>query len=396
MKLMKGASPFVKKQLIAFAIASVAGIVFLAMTFLRVPEALGINRYEVDVELVQGAGLYEGAEVTYLGHPVGKVTSMTVHGDGLTARLSLVSDTEIPASVRADIHSRSAVGEQYVALSNTDLADGADAAADDGELLADGDTIPVSRTSVPVEIGPVLDNVYALVQSLDADQLQTVLNETSRGLDGRTGDLQTILDDGAQLLALADENFAPTASLIRGTGPLLGTINGHSENVRRLTRNLQQVTAELRAGDDDIRALLADGPRFADTTNGLLDDLEGNLPPLLQDANAIARVLSIFDPNLQQILSDYPLALSYVQSVTVPGLSDHAVRLTIANIDDPPECTEGFLPPSQWTSPFDDSPRPTPLLFCTAPNDDPRAVRGARNIPCPQQPWRREGDVSRC
>lgn len=389
--LMKGASPFVKKQLVAFAIASVVGIVFLSMTFLRVPETLGVGRYHVDVQFARGAGLYEGAEVTYLGHPVGKVSSMTVHGDGLTAELSLDTDTEIPATVRADIHSRSAVGEQYVALSNADPDN-----ATGTEILADGDTIPESRTSAPVEIGPVLDNIYALVESLDADQLNTVLTQISRGLEGRTGDLQTILDDGAQLLALADQNFGPTASLIRDTGPLLGTINGTSEHVRRLTRNLAQVTAELRAGDDDIRNLLADGPRFADTTNGLIDDLAGNLPPLLHNANTITRVLSTFDPHLQQILSDYPLAVAIVQSITLPAANDHAGRLTVANVNDPPECTQGFVPPSQWTSPFDDSPRRTPLVFCTAPHSDPRAVRGARNIPCPLDSARREGDVSRC
>jgi phospholipid/cholesterol/gamma-HCH transport system substrate-binding protein len=386
--LMKGASPFVKKQLIAFAIASVVGIAVLAMTFLRVPETLGVNRYHVTVEFAQGAGLYEGAEVTYLGHPVGKVSSMKVDGDRLVAELNLDSDTEIPASVDADIHSRSAVGEQYVALRN------ASAASDD--VLADGDTIPLARTSAPVEIGPVLDHVYDLVQSLDEEQLDTLLAETSRGLDGRTGDLQSILDDGAQLLTLADENFAPTASLIRDTGPLLSTINGESPHVRRLTHNLRQVTAELRAGDDDIRRLLADGPRFADTTNGLLDDLEADLPPLLQDASSIAQVLTLFDPHLQQLLSDYPLALSKVQSVTVPALDDHAVRLTVGNIDDPPECTDGFLPPDEWTSPFDEAPRSTPLLYCTAPHDDPRAVRGARNLPCPADFARREGDISQC
>jgi len=90
---MKGASSFVKKQLIAFAIASVVGLVLLCMTFLRVPEALGINRYQVQAEFAQAAGLYEGAEVTYLGHPVGKVTSMEVEGDLLVAELTLVSDT---------------------------------------------------------------------------------------------------------------------------------------------------------------------------------------------------------------------------------------------------------------------------------------------------------------
>jgi phospholipid/cholesterol/gamma-HCH transport system substrate-binding protein len=388
MKVMKGASPLIKKQLIAFGIASVVGIVVLAMTFLRVPETVGFQRYEVDVEFKQAAGLYEGAEVTYLGHPVGKVESMEVKGDHLVARLNLASDTEVPASVGAEIHSRSAVGEQYVDLVETD--------AGGDEVLADGDLIPMTRTSAPVEIGPVLDNVYALVESLDEKQLSILLRETSAGLDGRTGDLQTILDDGAALIALADANFDQTAALIRGTGPLLAKINGRSDNIGRFTRNLQQVTDELRAGDADIRALLDRGPEFAETTNVLLDDLESDLPPLLQSTNTVSRVLNLYDPYLRQILSDYPLAAAAVQSVTMPAIDDKAVRLTLANFADPPECIEGFVPVSDWASPFDTSPRKNPLVFCTAPHDDPRAVRGARNIPCPQNPARREGDAAAC
>jgi phospholipid/cholesterol/gamma-HCH transport system substrate-binding protein len=385
---VKGASSFVKKQLVAFAVASVVGIVVLSMTFLRVPEALGINRYTIEAEFAQGAGLYEGAEVTYLGHPVGKVTSMTVEGDRLVAELTLVSDTAVPASVHADIHSRSAVGEQYVSLRPT--------GSPTDEDLADGDVIPLARTSAPVEIGPVLDNVYALVQSLDEQKLQLLLDETGRGLDGRTGDLQAILDDSAALIDLADANYAQTAALIRGAGPLLHTINAKSANILHLTDNLQQVTAELRAGDDDLRVLLDRGPEFAGTTNQLIDDLETDLPPLLDSTNTVARVVSRYDSYLQQILSDYPLAVSAVQSVTLPALDDRAVRLTLSNIADPPECIDGFLPPERWASPFDVSPRPTPLVFCTAPHEDPRAVRGGRNVPCPQEPGRREGDATRC
>jgi phospholipid/cholesterol/gamma-HCH transport system substrate-binding protein len=387
-KVLKGASPLIKKQLIAFGIASVIGIVVLAMTFLRVPETLGLQRYEVEVEFKQAAGLYEGAEVTYLGHPVGKVKAMDVAGDHLVARLNLTTDTDIPASVGAEIHSRSAVGEQYVALVETD--------AGGQDVLADGDRIPMSRTSAPVEIGPVLDNVHALVESLDEEQLSVLLRETSRGLEGRTGDLQTILDDGAALIQLADDNFEETAGLIRGAGPLLSTINGRSDNIVRLTRNLQQVTDELRAGDADLRALLDRGPGFADTTNDLLDDLETDLPPLLEAINTVSGVLNLYDPYLRQILSDYPLAAAIVQSVTLPAVDDKAVHLTLANFADPPECIEGFVPVSDWASPFDTSPRKNPLVFCTAPHDDPRAVRGARNIPCPQNPARREGDAAAC
>lgn len=387
---MKGASPLIKKQLIAFGIASVIGIVVLGMTFLRVPETLGFDRYEVEVEFRQGAGLYEGAEVTYLGHPVGRVKSLEVKGDHLVARLNLATSTEIPADVSAEIHSRSAVGEQYVGLVPAADAD------TDKETLADGGLIPMDRTSAPVEIGPVLDNVYALVESLDEKQLSILLRETSAGLNGRTGDLQTILDAGGEFIALADANFEQTSGLIQGAGPLLSTINGKSDNIGRLTQNLAQVTAELRAGDDDIRALLEQGPEFAETTNVLLDDLESDLPPLLQTTNTVSRVLNLYDPYLRQILSDYPLAVATVQSVTMPAVDDKAVRLTLANLADPPECIEGFVPPQQWASPFDTSPRKNRLVFCTAPHDDPRAVRGARNIPCPQNPARREGDASEC
>jgi phospholipid/cholesterol/gamma-HCH transport system substrate-binding protein len=38
----------------------------------------------------------------------------------------------------------------------------------------------------------------------------------------------------------------------------------------------------------------------------------------------------------------------------------------------------------------------TPLYYCTAPRNDARAVRGARNIPCPNDPGRREATPEQC
>lgn len=391
MMILKGAPPIIRKQLIAFGIASVIGAVVLAVSFLRVPEELGIGRHTVAVEFAQGAGLYPGAEVTYLGHPVGKVEDMELEGDRLVATLSLVDDVEVPASVTAEIHSRSAVGEQYVSL-----VPAVASASASGPRLADGDRIPADRTSYPVEIGPVLDNVQALVGSLDEERLSALIDESGQAFNGRVGDLQTILDSGSSLIQTAEANFRPTADLLRDLGPVLGTVNGESDGITRLTRNLDQVTAELRAGDDDLRALLAAGPGFSQETLALVDDLSVSLPTLLARTNPVLGVLRTYDSYLAQILSDYPLAAATVQSVTIPALSDKAVRLTVANADKPPECVKGFVPARKWASPFDVSPRRTPLVYCQQPADDPRGVRGARNIPCPKDPSRREGDAAKC
>lgn len=389
---MKGASSLVKKQLIAFAIASAVGIVVLAMTFLHVPEALGIGRYHVTADFKQAAGLYTGAEVTYLGDPIGKVDSLQVDGDHVVADLKLSTDVKVPADVTAAIHSRSAVGEQYVDLTPpSSPADGPT-----GPSLADGSAIPLARTSYPVEIGPVLDNVEALVKSLHQDKLNSLLHETDRGLTGRAGDLQDILDLSTDLVDKADANLAPTRQLLADAEPVLATVNGHSGNIARLTRNLDSVTAELRAGDGDLRTLLAAGPGFSRTTTGFVDQLGRQLPGLFAQTNPVAQVLALYNPSLAQLFSDYPVALSAVQSVTLQNFSDHVVRLTLANIMDPPECTRGYLPVSKWAGPLENEPRRTPLVYCAASHSDPRDVRGARNIPCPNDPARREADAARC
>lgn len=385
--LLKGASPLVKKQLVAFGIASIVGAIILAVTFLRVPEQLGVGRYAVTAEFAQGAGLYSGAEVTYLGHPVGEVTGMELSKDGLLAELSLTDDVDVPSTVIAEIRSRSAVGEQYVAL----VPNAIDANVGP---LSRTDRIPLERTSYPVEIGPVLDNVQALVASIDEKSLSTLIDESGTALSGRVGELQTILDSSSSLLAIADANFRPAAQLLRDLEPVLTTVNGEARGIARLTRNLDQLSAELRAGDIDLRALLSAGPGFTAQWLALFDDLSVSLPPLLANANPVLGTLGLYNSHLEQLLSDYPVAVATVQSVVGPG-SNH-VRLSLANVNKPPECISGFLPPSKWSSPFDTSDRHTPLVYCALPHDDPRGVRGARNVPCPNDPSRREAEAARC
>ena len=68
--------------------------------------------------------------------------------------------------------------------------------------------------------------------------------------------------------------------------------------------------------------------------------------------------------------------------------------LTIA---DPPACTVGFLPPSEWRSPARTDTIDTPDdLYCKLPQDSPIAVRGVRNNPCMGHPGKRAPTVEIC
>jgi phospholipid/cholesterol/gamma-HCH transport system substrate-binding protein len=68
------------------------------------------------------------------------------------------------------------------------------------------------------------------------------------------------------------------------------------------------------------------------------------------------------------------------------------------NLNLPPVCNTGFLPPQQQRVPsFEDHPdRPQGDLYCRIPQDSPFEVRGARNYPCLTAPGKRAPTVKMC
>src|SRR5690625_2570979 len=107
----------------------------------------GLKRYTVPVQLPQAGGLYPGGNVTYRGVEVGRVHAVRLSDSAVEAVLQLDSDARIPADLSAQVHSVSAVGEQYVELlPNTG----------EGPSLKDGDVISEDRTYVPPNLNALL------------------------------------------------------------------------------------------------------------------------------------------------------------------------------------------------------------------------------------------------
>jgi phospholipid/cholesterol/gamma-HCH transport system substrate-binding protein len=367
----------VKTQLVALAAASLVGTTVLGLVYLRVPEAVGLGRYSVTASFTHGAQLYDGAEVTYEGHPVGKVTDMAIADKGIDVTMSLRNDVSVPGNVLAEIHSRSAVGEQYV-----DLVPAGDASSS----LGDGDVIPVDRTSTPVEIGPLLDDVGAFADSLPARDLNRLLREAGAAFHDRREDLASLVDNSAGLIATADEHLGQTRRLIDDFDPFAAAVNDTGPEFDQATRDLAGVTAALRRSDRSIRALLDQGPGLATETTKLLDGLGETMPQLLQDLGIVSEQLAVYHDPFESILSTYPLVTAMIQSITLPFAGSHQIALDLANFNDPPACIDGFIPPDRWRDPADQSPMATPRVYCDIAASDPRVVKGARNLPCLRYP----------
>jgi virulence factor Mce-like protein len=381
---------FVRIQLTIFTIASIVGVLVMIFSYLQAPTLLGIGRITVTLELPATGGLYRFSNVTYRGVQVGKVTALSLTSQGPKATLSLDSSPNIPADLQAEVRSISAVGEQYVDLRPR---------TDSGPYLKDGSVIPVRDTTIPQAVGPMLDQVSALINSIPKDKLSGLLDESFKAFNGAGYDLGSLFDSSATVLGDMNGVADPTRTLVDDAGPLLDSQADTADAIRTWAHSLAGITEQVAAADTQLRTILQTGPAAANEVTQLLDQVKPTLPVLLANLTTIGQVAMTYHPSLQQLLVLLPPSVASTQAFGLSRnnptgfpLGDFAVSL-----GDPPACTVGFLPPSQWRSPADTSTIDTPDdLYCKLPQDSPIAVRGARNYPCMGHPGKRAPTVEIC
>lgn len=383
-------SRFVRIQLVIFSFLSVVGLIAMGTVYMRLPSLMGIGTLEVYVDLPATGGLYRFGNVTYRGVEVGKVTAIGLTEDGVRATLAIDSARRIPADLDAQVRSVSAVGEQYLDLRPR---------TDHPPYLTDGTVIAVGDTSIPEPVGPMLDSLSALVDTVPREQLNALLDEMFVGVNGAGYDLDSLMSSAGTLAEDLDSVGDVTRILVEDSVPLLDSQAQSIDAIGIWTRSLAGVTGQLVADDPQIRTLLQTGPGFARETSDLLEPMKLTLPVLLSNLISVGRLAVTYNAGLEQLLVLLPPSISMIQAVqptkNASGLGLGDFRL--GGLSDPPACTVGFLPPSQWRSPEDTETIDTPTdMYCKLPQDSDIAVRGARNIPCAVDPSKRAPTAALC
>ncbi|MDT5016046.1 MAG: phospholipid/cholesterol/gamma-HCH transport system substrate-binding protein, partial [Mycobacterium sp.] len=194
----------------AVALAGV-GVMFFPVLDLQA-KWFGIGRYTVTVQLPQAGGLYERGNVTYRGYNVGQVKSVQLTDNGVEAKISLDSDIKIPSDLNAEVHSVSAIGEQYIDL----LPRSADAPP-----LKNGDVIPRDRTTVPPNISSLVDAANKGLQAIPRDDLKTVVDEAYIAFGGLGPELARFVKGATALATDARANINELNTLVDQSKPVL-------------------------------------------------------------------------------------------------------------------------------------------------------------------------------
>jgi virulence factor Mce-like protein len=380
---------FVRIQLLIFTIIGIIGLAAMVFFYIQAPMLLGIGRITVSVELPATGGLYRFSNVTYRGVQVGKVTAVSLTAHGAKATLSLGTSPKIPANLQADVLSVSAVGEQYVDLRPR---------TDSGPYLHDGSVIAMRDTTIPQAVGPMLDQVNALVKSLPKNKIGQLLDESFQAFNGAGYDLGSLSDSASRISADSNNIVERTRTLTEDSQPLLNAQAQTTDSIRLWAHSLAGISDVLANDDSQVRTVLANGPGALDEASRLFQQIKPTLPVLLANLTTIGQIGVTYHPSIEQLLVLLPASVAYEQTAQGQNWPDGQARGDFAlTVDDPPICTVGFLPQSQWRSPSDLSDIDTPDgLYCKLPQDSPLAVRGARNYPCMGHPGKRAPTVEIC
>ena len=251
--------------------------------------------------------LYEGSDVRVLGVPIGTVESVTPSGTDVVVTMSYDPEVKIPAAADAVVISPSIVGDRYVQLTP---------AYDGGDVMADGETLDLDRTSVPLELDQIYENL---------DQLNVALGPTGANREGALSDLlevtaknfggegeqfhQTIRDfaDFSKTLSDNREEFFGSARALQG---FIGTLADNDRTVRRFNQSISDVSTVLEGEKEELAASLRNLSVALGEVSTFVRDNRAALGRNIEGLNRVAGVLAKQRDALDEILSAAPLALN--------------------------------------------------------------------------------------
>jgi phospholipid/cholesterol/gamma-HCH transport system substrate-binding protein len=284
-------------RLSAFQVGLIALVVLLIATFLAFTKDIPLTRpFELKATFENSPPIQKGQAVRIAGVDVGKVAGVeSVGGDSPAVTVTMKLDDEaLPIHKDATVKVRPRIffeGNLFF-----DIHPGTPGSPN----LDDGDTIPASQTSAPVQ----LDQVLGTLQADTRKDLQKLLvgyggaigaaplagedDDQDPDVKGKTAGqaLNESLDYSADALrggavvnqALLGTDLHDLSKLIGGQQRIFAALSRHEGSLKDLVTNFNTTMAALASEQGDLRETVRLLPRVLEAANPALDKLNAAFP----------------------------------------------------------------------------------------------------------------------
>lgn len=287
-------------------------IFLLAINFQRLPLVGGGDTYRA--AFTDASGLVPGEEVRVAGIKVGAVTGIELEGAHVVVEFR-IKGLKLGRETTAQIEVKTLLGQHYLSLT-----------PDGKDVMAEGDQIPLSRTSTPLNIVPAFQRLSSTTDRIDTDQVAAAFDALSKLLDTTAPEVRRTLRGLSRLSHSVSSRDEQIQQLFAQANTVSGVVAARDEELAQLISSSSTVLEVLDARRETIRHIIAGTRSLSGQLVGLVKDNEAQLGPAL---DKLGKVLEILKANEKQIDDVITYASIYGREFNNVGGTGHWFDATV-------------------------------------------------------------------
>lgn len=271
---------FNERNPITIAIVGIVSLVVIGTaTFYSedLPVIGGGSTYAADFS--DASGLKSGDDVAVAGVRVGSVESIALVRRHVRVTFR-VKDTWIGDASSAHIQIASLLGQEYVEIDPRGT-----------HALGGKHTIPLARTTTPLNAAAALNGLGRTVGAINTTQLAQSFNALSSTFRNTPAAVRASLGGLSRISKTIASRDQQLRELAGNTAAVTGTLARNDANVAALVGDGSKLLAILRQRSAAITALLRGTRRLSQQISGLVHDNESTLGPALAQLSRVTKIL---------------------------------------------------------------------------------------------------------
>lgn len=252
---------------------------------------------DYSADFSDAAGLRSGDDVRVAGVKVGTVSSIDLDRDHVRVGFQ-VTDAWISNQSRIEIKIKTLLGQEYLEVDNPS---GDPSQTVDQPQPAD-QTIPLSRTTTPLNVAEALSQLSDTTGAIDTQRLAASFDALSSAFANTPKSVHGVLTGLTRFSKTIASRDAALRQLFSRTRQLTSMVATNNDKFEKLIQDGNLLAAELQQRSDAITQLLTGTQAFAQQLSTLVNNNQQAIGPALKQLGTVTDILVANKGNLDKAL----------------------------------------------------------------------------------------------
>ena len=239
----------------------------------------------------EAAGLKAGEEVRIAGVKVGTVEDLSLQGDHVKVDFKVDDGVRVGDLSRVEIKIKTLLGSHYLSIDPRGPG-----------KQNPGALIPVSRTSTPFEVVPAISQLSQNISQIDTLQLAKSFNTISDTFKNSPAEIQASLRGLRRLSDTISSRNDELHQLVGRSKDVTGVLADRNEQLAKLIGDGATLLQALSDRRVVIHQLLVNTITVSAQINGLIDENQSQLTPMLENLQRVNAILLKNQTNLDNTI----------------------------------------------------------------------------------------------